>query len=155
MGLDMYLTAEKPIFKVWGNEQPTQEQKDMEYIEKSLFKDIQNKGFKLNRTIRLDIMYWRKANAIHAFFVDNCADGVDDCEKMYVEQENLVKLKDLCEQVLKDNSLASKLLPSQSGLFFGLTDYDENYFQDIQDTFDVLQKAITLEDVDFYYRASW
>lgn len=30
------------------------------------------------------LMYWRKANAIHKFFVDNAAHGVDDCKPVQV-----------------------------------------------------------------------
>ena len=26
------------------------------------------------------VAYWRKANAIHSWFVENCQDGVDECQ---------------------------------------------------------------------------
>jgi hypothetical protein len=53
-----------------------------------------------------DVMYWRKANAIHKWFVDNCQDGVDDCKEYYVSMEQLKELYQVCCKVLK----ASKLI---------------------------------------------
>ena len=38
----------------------------------------------------------------------------------------------ICDKVLDDNSLAEELLPTRSGFFFGSTDYDEWYFEDIK-----------------------
>lgn len=45
--------------------------------------------------------YWRKANAIHRWFVDNVQEGVDDCREAYVSREQLTELRDLCIHVLK------------------------------------------------------
>lgn len=49
------------------------------------------------------IAYWRKANAIHKWFVDNCGDGFDECQLMEVSKEQLEillfttqKVKDSC-----------------------------------------------------------
>ena len=42
-----------------------------------------------------ELMYWRKANAIHKFFVDNAAHGVDDCQPVQV---TLDVLKDLIDR---------------------------------------------------------
>ena len=41
-----------------------------------------------------ELMYWRKANAIHKFFVDNAANGVDDCQPVQVTIEVLKDLVD-------------------------------------------------------------
>jgi len=37
-------------------------------------------------------VYWRKANAIHKWFVDNLADGVDDCRPLWVSTDHLKEL---------------------------------------------------------------
>ena len=39
-----------------------------------------------------DIYYWRKSNAIHKWFVDNCQGGVDDCREYMVSVEQLKNL---------------------------------------------------------------
>ena len=57
-----------------------------------------------------------------------------------------------------DDSVAQELLPTTSGFFFGSTDYDEYYVQDIQETIDIITRV--LETTDFekemvYYVSSW
>ena len=99
---------------------------------------------------------WRKANAIHQWFVDNCQDGEDDCMEHYVGRVDLKNLADAVDQVLADHSLASELLPTQDGFFFGDTDYGEYYFNDLELTRKICKTALADADGgDFYYEASW
>lgn len=106
--------------------------------------------------VEVKIAQWRKANAIHQWFVDNCQGGEDDCREAYVSREQLEELKELCEKVLADHSLADEELPTQSGFFFGSTEYDEWYFGDLEMTVEMLEHALTLgNDLDFYYSSSW
>jgi len=49
----------------------------------------------------------------------------------------------------------AKILPNQSGFFFGSTDYDEWYLRDIEATIEGLEIALKDNDGDFYYSASW
>ena len=50
--------------------------------------------------------YWRKANHIHDWFVNNIQDGEDDCSyHREVTKEDLEKLLDVCETVLKNCEL--------------------------------------------------
>lgn len=105
-----------------------------------------------------EVGYWRKANAIHRWFVENIQDGVDDCGKYEVEKEKLEELLAYCKEVLEDHSKAEELLPTQCGFFFGSTEYDEWYFEDIKDTIKILEKV--LEETDFdrqmiTYQSSW
>lgn len=44
--------------------------------------------------------YWRKANAIHAFFVDNAQGGQDDCKLHPVKRETLVALRKACAWIV-------------------------------------------------------
>ena len=53
--------------------------------------------------------YWRKANQIHNWFVNNVQGGEDDCKPYYVDKEDLQKLLDLCKQV----KAASKLIDGE------------------------------------------
>jgi hypothetical protein len=65
--------------------------------------------------------YWRKANAIHKWFVDNIQSGDDNCGEYYVNKVDLEMLRTLCKKVQAEPDRASELLPSQSGFFFGST----------------------------------
>jgi hypothetical protein len=99
---------------------------------------------------------WRKSNQIHAYFVDNCQGGEDDCRESYVDREKVEELLDLCKKVLADHSLAEELLPAQSGFFFGSTDYNEWYFSDLEDTVSILENCLTMDESwSFYYQSSW
>lgn len=111
-----------------------------------------------------EAMYWRKANAIHSWFVTNVQDGEDECRPHYVSVEQLQSLVDTCKRVLENRERAGELLPPQSGFFFGSTDIDEYYFQDLQRTVDQLEPLIQFEKdnaktnkhyVSYEYQSSW
>ena len=46
-------------------------------------------------------MYWRKANAIHQWFVEHVQNGEDDCGTYEVSVEQLQELRDTCMKVLE------------------------------------------------------
>ena len=112
------------------------------------------KKHKLENTM-VELCYWRKANQIRRWFDEHLDGGVENCGRKKVEKEDLEELIDTCKKVLKDHSLASQLLPSQSGFFFGSTEYDEWYFFDVEDTIKKIRKAIRQVDLEneevFYY----
>ena len=149
MGLDMYLDKEIYV----GGEY---EHRNVRGVVDISIGD-ENINIPLNKlsTIRMRMGYWRKANHIHKWFVDNVQDGEDNCQDAYVEMASLEDLKHACEQVLADHSLAHEILPVQSGFFFGSTEYDEYYFQDIEDTVKIINECIECGGGDFYYRSSW
>lgn len=148
MGLDMYLY--KKTF-VWPNSM----RKDGE----SKFKLSGAKNVKDERVryIIEEVGYWRKANAIHRWFVENVQNGVDDCGDYIVSKDNLRDLLVLCHEVMKDKNKAGELLPTQEGFFFGTTEYGEWYFNDIGLTIKIIEE--TLRDSDeieqLYYHSSW
>jgi hypothetical protein len=108
------------------------------------------------REITIDVGYWRKANAIHAWFVRNVQDGVDECQTSQVSREHLQTLRDLCQRVLDFRHLANELLPTQSGFFFGSTDYDESFIEDLKSTIEIIDRALALPTSwTFEYHASW
>ena len=47
--------------------------------------------------------YWRKANHVHAWFVDKVQGGNDDCLYYFVTKENFLELKEACEKVVALN----------------------------------------------------
>ena len=104
-----------------------------------------------------ELIYWRKANQIHNWFTDKHPDS--DNGMAEVDEVDLDELKDLCEQVLEDRDSAERLLPTQAGFFFGDTDYDEYYFEQIQETKDkldeILEDVTLFQEYDVYYGSWW
>lgn len=52
-----------------------------------------------------EVAYWRKANAIHKWFVDNVQDGIDDCGYYEISKEKIEELRQVCTKVLNSSSL--------------------------------------------------
>ena len=104
-----------------------------------------------------EVAYWRKANAIHNWLVDAVQNGKDDCNRYPVTREQLKRLIHDCNTVLDDPSEARVILPTVSGFFFGSTEYDSGYFQDLSDTVNMLEKVLadTNYGGQFFYQASW
>ena len=149
MGLDMYLNKRTYVqywehngddnyeVKVTKGGEPTKiDPKKVKYI-------IEEAG------------YWRKQNQIHRWFVENVQEGIDNCGEYYVSKEDLQTLLELCQKVKANHSLAESLLPSASGFFFGGTEYDEWYFDGIDNTIQILEEALEDERGDYYYSSSW
>ena len=106
---------------------------------------------------QVKIGYWRKANAVHDWFVQNCQDGNDDCREAYVPIEKLEELRNICKMVLGNHALASEYLPTSSGFFFGSTDYDEWYYKDLESTVEIIDNALSKisDEWTFAYQSSW
>lgn len=150
MGLDMYL-SKKTYVKYW--EHKGDDNYDVKVTKGGQPTNIDPKKVSY---ITEEVGYWRKANQIHKWFVDNVQNGNDDCGNYYVSREKLEELLDLCRKVQADMSLAEQLLPSQSGFFFGGTDYDDWYYQDIDRTIEMLEEILSDETADeFEYTSSW
>jgi len=163
MGLDMYLSVRNPS---------TGEQKE--------------------------IGYWRKANAVHGWFVRECAGGVDECQEIKVSHDQLRQLRADCNNALANRENAtpndeSKIIVKQpvdsgqdfmkfimdnmkserekigttlvsddplqptAGFFFGSTEKDEWYYNDLLETLDIVDNALShdSEQWEVIYQASW
>lgn len=155
MGLDSYLRAQKYVS---GYEHSDDK-------EKNLYRNVLN-VFNLKNSdvaescpsaiINITVCYWRKANEIHNWFVQNCGDGVDECQEIFVSREKLVDLMEACQKALAGNP--EEHLPTTSGFFFGSTEYDEYYRRDVEATFKRISAIIKnpkFNGFDFYYQASW
>lgn len=66
-------------------------------------------------SIFTEVGYWRKANHIHAWFVENVQGGNDDCSYYTVTEDNLMDLKEVCEKVVALNPYS---IDENSGLFY-------------------------------------
>jgi len=180
MGLDMYLNR-KTYVETWSH--MSKEQRH------SITVKLNNKKHpyidpKKVTYITERAAYWRKANAIHKWFVDNVQGGEDECVPHYVEISQLQTLNDLCVDIKEfydkngDKGLqefADERLPTQSGFFFGNTDYlddgDNNYYMDdINSTIEQLKPLLDLNKEieekrekgdrvidwpEYEYRSSW
>ena len=120
MGLDMYLNAKRYVSNY--SEADAELRGELDKLEPLA-------GMPINEIV-CEAMYWRKANAIHDWFVKNVQNGEDDCGTYYVENEQLQALVDTCKAILADHTLAAELLPTASGFFFGSTDYDDYYYEE-------------------------
>lgn len=135
-----------------------------------------------------ELIYWRKANQIHKFFCDNAKEIepqvsyrvlksdleelVKRCSKVLevakVEKgsvqngyhfENGEMIPNLEEgEYIANQYDVAKILPTCSGFFFGSTDYDQWYLEDVKYTKEALEVLIPTIDFDneeVYYLASW
>ena len=50
--------------------------------------------------VKTNVAYWRKANAIHSWFVNNVQNGKDDCEEYEVSEGQLHELYDICKDII-------------------------------------------------------
>lgn len=103
----------------------------------------------------VEIGYWRKANQIHKWFVDNIQNGIDNCAQYYLDKEQLLELKELCKQVLEQPEKAHEILPTESGFFFGSQEYDEWYYDDIKETIKIINWIMDKDYDYFAYSSSW
>ena len=107
-----------------------------------------------------DVGYWRKVNHVHSWFVDNVQDGVDECQLTIVPKEKLEELLRICKELdeSKNSAKADELMPTRSGFFFGSTEYDEWYWQGIEETINILEKVLAETDFEqqvIFYQSSW
>ena len=164
MGLDMYLRANEYVSRF--DYTPDYDRKEnplfMEIVNQFGVADsIDNDGF-AGLQVAFPMGYWRKANQIHTWFVENVQGGEDNCGTYFVGRDTLEELRDLILEVTADHSKAEDLLPVGMGFFFGNYDYDEWYMQDMKNTVDQIDAILSEIPEDsspwttsFYYRASW
>lgn len=192
MGLDMYLSAKIHAAGYDFYSQEKQEQYRA-LVEASGLGDVADPSTP-SADVEVTVGYWRKANAIHRWFVDNVQEGEDNCRSYEVSREQLAELRDTCRKVLEVAQIAdgqpvfdgttyytdddgnpqvkhtfvqaraalngadlAEILPTQAGFFFGGTEYDEWYIQDVERTIAMLDKVLekTPEEAYFTYSSSW
>ena len=160
MGLDMYLYARKYVSRFDYNNGERIERGDYAALADTAPADLTKYGEFSGIEIDYPVLYWRKANAIHGWFVNECAGGVDECQPIYVSRESLVKLRDLCSAVVKQPAMAGDILPPTSGFFFGSYEIDDWYMEDMKRTVKALDHVLSTIPADdwnwsFIYQASW
>ena len=135
-----------------------------------------------------ELIYWRKANAIHRFLCDSGRE-IEQEVAYEISRTNLEDLLDKCNEILNvvktkkgtiqngqryvngkwepileegieiiNQEEVAEILPTCSGFFFGSTDYNQWYLEDIKRTKEELESV--MKDIDWnndevYYLASW
>lgn len=157
MGLDMYLTAE--VFVTRGPEfkfdQALPDDAFSRLVEILAVQDVVDQEGFTGIEVKVPVGYWRKANAIHGWFVTHYAGGEDNCERIPLTREDLERLRDVCSKVLENRALAPDLLPPTEGFFFGSTDIDDWYEADLKNTIGIVDRCLASRFKIFVYQASW
>lgn len=174
MGLDMYLYAEKYISSHDYKNTPEGEYTRVDNpsakaVDEESGLNVLPTGEYGGLTVKKCIAYWRKANSIHGWFVRELANGVDNCEEIYVERKDLMELREQCKQALKERALVPTqtiaenaedvgAMPPVEGFFFGNYERDEWYYETLENTVKVLDEilsTVSTGDISYSYRASW
>ena len=165
MGLDMYLSARKYVNKI--NWKVLHNDNDLSYDSpeailpefKSIVETAELADLATDVSgaqVSVVCAYWRKSNQIHNWFVQNVQRGVDDCGEYYVPKEKLEELREACRVALF-NKDPRELMPVD-GFFFGSSDVDQYYWEDVKATIKKLDRIIKHKDfqeLSFYYQSSW
>lgn len=168
MGLDMYLSARKYVSDYgYENGRSASQLNDILDSVGLTRGDLAEEAPSVS--VSVNVAYWRKANAIHNWFIENIAGGEDDCRPFHVSRDELVELHNTIKEAMDMRSMQEAnpdealpgpedILPTQSGFFFGSTEYDEWYWENLEWTENRLATILkdqAFADFDFEYRASW
>ena len=181
MGLDMYL-SKKTYVKQWSFQTP-EEQFQVE-VKKGGEPVTSIKPERVSYVTE-QVGYWRKFNALHNWFVENCQGGVDECQESYVDREKLEELvvtlhqvkniletspkkkvqvengwsngeKTFCEiEIVEDTTTLDELFPTTPGFFFGGTEYDMYYQEQVNETIELIENLLKEEGGEYSYQSSW
>ena len=90
-----------------------------------------------------EVAYFRKVNFLIPFF------GYEEnCSNIEIDKYQVEDLIEACKEVLVNHDKASFLLPTQEGFFFGSTDYDDWYFDDVQNVKEKFEEILADFDRD-------
>lgn len=160
MGLDMYMYRKDGVMKrltdedIYRSEEECAAFRDMPWDQRPKDYFYQDGAEQC--------AYWRKENAIHAWFVDHCQGGVDECQLTPLDMEQVKALFDLCEKLLANRNRAEAFaaLPPRTGFFFGGTDVDEWYWRGLEGTVEQLRPLVEnpptpASPYSLAYQSSW
>ena len=115
MGLDMYLKVHRSTYLPKGKRTI-----DLDNMKEN-FDDYFDDEFGCSNSVKIveQVGYWRKANAIHHWFVKNIQEGVDECQTSDVSKKDIDNLLNLC------NNILDKI----EGLEFIISDESKSYYE--------------------------
>ena len=164
MGLDMYLTKKTFIGANYEHRGVSGK------IDLTIKDSPVNINFNRVSYISENVGYWRKANQIHNWFVYNVQNGEDDCREYMVSRQDFENLLEIINLILnakgtpEESSVIKEHLSPTEGFFFGSTQIDEWYWEDLETTKQIVSDVLVEMDedaknpdswVDYYYTSSW
>lgn len=148
--------AKKEIEKISGtdtpmryNDLPAEIIKKLQVEFEGELNEIKGKMDDCYNALYSEVAYFRKVNFLLPYFgyEENCSEIViDKCE--VEELINDCKRVLAAEDTDEAESVADELLPTEEGFFFGNTDYDERYFNDVQGVMDKFTEILDTFDFD-------
>lgn len=126
MGLDMYLYAK---LHTTDRDFETEKKREINKKVRKFIPEIFESGNLNSIEISFEVGYWRKANHIHNWFVENIQNGEDNCGSYYVSREDLEKLKETCKKVLE---LLKKSKKRKTKVKIGWSEKEGDLYEDIQ-----------------------
>ena len=106
-----------------------------------------------------EVGYFGKVNFLVSYFEIRGYD-IENRKPVKVYKDDILELANRCKLVLSNHLLADEILPTMSGFFFGSTNYDENYFQDVEEVLEhctdtLLPEFEKLEDNEYITFKIW
>jgi hypothetical protein len=112
-----------------------------------------------------EVLYWRKANQIQNWFdklsIERTGKPIQNCEDFQITKEDIENLLDDCEKAIelyKSNNIdeLEDLMPTVAGFFFGPTDYNEGYLNNLEEAVRGLKELLDEDsDATYIYNAWW
>jgi hypothetical protein len=107
MGLDMYMTGEKYFVRDYGKKVP-----HASLIDENEGRPLDTEGEHIE-SANYRLGYWRKFAPLHHFIVNEFANGEDDCQRIGLGRDDLIKIA----EAIEGNKLPAN--EDCGGCFFG------------------------------------
>lgn len=101
----------------------------------------------------LEVAYFRKVNFLVRYF--NYEENLSLIE---IDKQQIEDLIDICKEVLETNDeiVSNTLLPTQCGFFFGSTEYDKYYYDNVKDVLEEFTNILkNLKDDEVILMQCW
>lgn len=94
-----------------------------------------------------EMAYFRKHSDLHGWFIDNVANGVDECQPIEINRTHIAEAREAVE---------SHSLPLTRGFFFGASTQDDDEVKYTLDQLRIIDSFMHKHpSAKFFYIASW
>lgn len=148
MGLDMYLTRNNDVEVGYWRKANS--------IHKWFVKHVQKGSDNCARyRVSLKDLTLLKQTVLEVLENSKLVDGKVVNGYTFKDGQKIPMLED--GEIIEDSTVAEKLLPTESGFFFGSTDYDIYYYEDLENTVEIIDDLIATHTPGdtYYYQSSW
>jgi hypothetical protein len=122
MGLDMYLERTNKNVAQYVKEDLDEIKKSNPTLYETLKPYIKRRGSYFSwDSLCEEVGYWRKANQVHGWFVENVQDGCDDCDSYEVSKEDIEELQNCCKKIIESTEINGEKI--KDAFDFIKTDY--------------------------------